>query len=168
MKENEIHVSTEVIKAHKEEVYKFKLPYNASLLEVLQKGAHLASVKLLPNPEKPLDRLHVMLNHHEVGHLIEDIQKPVGEFVEHHHGENHFGIELVLAFRVNTRWGVAPKHELSPRQILELFGMDYQEYTLYSEKSDIPLPLDTMILIVRGMVFEAQKNGKYGGDRHVF
>ncbi len=167
MKENDIHVSTRVIHANDEEEQKFKLPYSAPLLEVLQEGARLAQVTLLPNPEDPLDQLHVMFSHNEVGPPITDLQQQLGDFLKDKHEKNHFGIELVLAFRVNTRWVVAPQPELSPRQILGLLGINYQDYTLYREGSATPLPLDTVIAIERGMVFEAQRDGKYGGFQNV-
>ncbi len=167
MKENDIHVSTRVIHANNDDEQKFKLPYEAPLLDVLQEGARLAQVTLLPNPEEPLDRLHVMLSHNEVGPPITDLQQQLGDFLKKEHEKNHFGIELVLAFRVNTRWVVAPQAELSPRQILELLDINYQDYTLYQEGSATPLPLDTVMAIKRGMVFEAQRDGKYGGFQYV-
>lgn len=159
---HEVHVVTEVIQSNPEE-HKFELPGSAPLLEVLCVGAQRASVQLLPNNEQPLDRLHVMFNHHEVGPAIEDLQQTLRHFLKHDQEKNHFGIELVRAFRVNTRWAVAPQPEMTPHQILDLLGINYQEYTLYKERSATPLPLDTPLIIERGMIFEAQRDGKYGG-----
>lgn len=77
----------------------------------------------------------------------------------------HFGIELVLAFRVNVRWAVAPAPQMTPRQILALpaINLPYEQYTLYLPGSSDPLPLDTPITITRGEALEAQRDGKYGG-----
>lgn len=165
MKEaHEIHVSTQVLQSESEE-QKFKLPESAPLLEVMQVGAQLASVTLLPNGENPLDRLHALLKHDEVGPPIEDLRQALGDFVHDGHGKHHFGIELVRVFRVNTRWGVAPHPEMTPHQILDLLGLNFQEYTLYRPGSATPLPLDTAIPVERGTVFEAQRDGKYGQGR---
>jgi hypothetical protein len=161
-KEREVHVTTILIPDYQAQ-YKFTLPGNAPLLEVLQTGAHLAGKNLLPNPQNPLDRLHIMLSHNNVGPPIEDLQEQIEDFLKHEHEGNHFGIQLVLAFRVNARWAIAPQPELSPRQILDLFGMNYEDYSLYNEGSSDLLPLDIPILITRGKIFEAQRDGKYGG-----
>ena len=78
-----------------------------------------------------------------------------------------FGIELVLAFRVNTRWAVATSSDMTPKQILALpgIGLDYQQYTLYLPGSSDPLPLDKPIHLERGAALEAQRDGKYGEGR---
>jgi hypothetical protein len=162
MKEKAVQVFTKIIHENEEE-QKFKLPEDAILLQVLQEGANLASAALLPNPQDPLDRLHFIRNHDEIGPPI-DLQEELGNFLENEHGKHLFGIELVLSFRVNTRWAISQMPQLTPRQILELFGMNYQEYTLYGAGSTDPLPIDTPITIQRGMPFEAQRDGQYGGE----
>ena len=118
----------------------------------------------LPTEDAPLDRLHNIVKHDQVGPAIENLDQAVGDFVERPGTSKDFGIELVLAFRVNTRWAVAPKPELSPREILALppINLDYQQYSLYLPNSTTLLPLDTAIKIERGMAFEAQRDGKYG------
>lgn len=144
--------------------FRFKLAENAPLLEVLVEGARLAAATLLPNEEQPLDRLHNLLHHDEVGPSLENLEQSLEEFLHGPGATRNFGIELVLAFHVNTRWAVAPSTQLSPRQILELpeIGLSYQDYTLYLPTSTEPLPLDTPITIERGTLLEAQRDGKYG------
>jgi len=165
MKEvHEIHVSTRVLQSESEE-QKFKLPESAPLLEVLQVGARLATVTLLPNSEDPLDKLHALLKHDDVGPPIDDLRQALGNFIHDRDGKHNFGIELVRVFRVNTRWAVAPQPEMTPRQILDLLGLNFQEYTLYRPGSATPLPLETAIPVERGSVFEAQRDGKYGQRR---
>jgi hypothetical protein len=162
-REHEVQVSTQLLAPGAEE-FKFKLPATAALLEVMQRGAELAHVTLLPNEQEPLDRLHNLLKRDEVGPAIEDLDQAVGEFITRPGTTKDFGIELVLAFRVNTRWAVAPAPELSPREILALpqINLDYTQYSLYLPNSIDLLPLDTPIKIERGMAFEAQRDGKYG------
>jgi hypothetical protein len=77
----------------------------------------------------------------------------------------HFGIEFVLAIKINTKWAVATRPHLTPRQLLLEFGFDPTEFTLYRADSASPLPADTPLDLVRGDRFEAQKDGRYGDDR---
>jgi hypothetical protein len=135
---------------------------SAPLIEVMQQWATAAGRTLLPDPETPLDRLHNIVKHDEVGPTIEDLQQPTGEFIKAPHTSHDFGIELVRAYRVNTRWWVAPKESMTPHEILDLAGLNYQEYTLYRDQNATPLPLDTAFPVNRGDVFEAQRDGKYG------
>lgn len=147
---------------------RFQLPDNAALLEVLQEGAKRLLVELLPpSPLKPLDRLHGDLRHGEMGPAIENLDQPLGAYLKEKGTTHDFGIELVLAFRVNTRWAVATAPQMTPRQILALqeINLDYQQYTLYLPGSADPLPLDQPIAITRGLSLEAQRDGKYGGGR---
>ena len=161
--EHEVQVRTQVLAPGAEE-FKFKVLETAPLLEVLQRGAAAAQVPLLPTQDAPLDRLHNILKRDEVGPTIEDLDRTVGEFVRRPGTTKDFGIELVLAFRVNTRWAIAPKAELSPREILALpeINLDYTQYSIYFPNSTELLPLDTPIKIERGMAFEAQRDGRYG------
>lgn len=141
------------------------LDANVALLEVLQEGASAAHVVLLPTASEPLDLLRNFLDQDSLGPPIANLDEPVGEFVRRPHTTKNFGIELVLAFRVNNRWAVAPAAEQTPRQILALpaVNLDPAEYTLYLPGSDHVLPIDTPVIITRGMAFEAQKDGRYGG-----
>lgn len=144
----------------------FKLPANAALIEVLQEGAERLAVRLLPSAEQPLDHLHDVMAQHEVGPTIADLSQPLDVFLEEPGTTHTFGIELVRAFRVNTRWSVAPTAELTPRAILSLprINLDFQNYTLYRPGSVDPLPLDVPVPIERGEAFEAQRDGKYGSE----
>jgi hypothetical protein len=162
-REQEVQVRTEILTPGAEE-FKFKLPETAPLLEVMQRGAALAHATLLPTGDAPLDRLHNILKHDEVGPAIVDLDQAVGEFIRQPRTTKDFGIEIVLSFRVNTRWAVAPKPELSPREILALpeINLDHTQYSLYFPNSTDLLPLDTPIKIERGMAFEAQRDGRYG------
>jgi hypothetical protein len=81
----------------------------AALREVLQEGAQHAGVQLLPAAlEKTLDQLHELSQHGQVGPPITNLDQPLGAYLQEKGTTPHFGIELVLAFRVNTRWAVAP------------------------------------------------------------
>jgi hypothetical protein len=161
---HEVQVTTRVLPAGAEA--RFKLPENAALREVLEEGARRAGVPLLPpSPLMPLDRLHDILKHDQVGPAIDDLDQPLGPYLKEKGATKDFGIELVLAFRVNTRWAVATKPQMTPREILALPGinLDPAQYTLYPPESAKLLPLDDPITITRGMALEAQRDGKYGG-----
>jgi hypothetical protein len=160
---HEVQVTTRLLAPDAEE-FKFKLPDTAPLLEVLQRGTELAHVTLLPTTDAPVDRLRNIFKHDQMGPVIEDLDQAVGEFVTRPGTTKDFGIELVLAFRVNTRWAIAPKPELSPREILALpqINLDYTQYSLYFPNSTELLPLDTPIKIERATAFEAQRDGRYG------
>ncbi len=145
---------------------RFKIPETAPLLQLLKEGARQLGVDLLPPaPQQPLDQLHNLGKHDLVGPAIDDLQQPVGEYLKAKETTKDFGIEMVLAFRVNTRWTVAPKPQMTPREILALpaINLDPSQYTLYASGSANALPLDTPVAITRGMAFEAQRDGKYGG-----
>ncbi len=152
-----------------QETAEFELPSAAPLLEVLQEGAKRLGKTLLPNSEQPLDRLHNIPKHDNVGPPIDDLNQVLGDYLRSKGTSRDFAVELVRAFRVNTRWAVAPKPELSPREILALpaINLDFQQYTLYFPGRSDPLPIDAPIPIERGMSFEAQRDGRYGGGRDV-
>jgi hypothetical protein len=159
---HQVHVTVELL-PHGHQA-KFHLPGNAALLEVLEEGARHLDVHLLPpRPDKPLDQLHD-LSHHHAGPAIENLDQALAAYLKEKGTTPHFGIELVLAFRVNTRWAVAVKPEMTPKEILALPGinLDYQQYTLYLPGSSDPLPLDKPIHLKRGEALEAQRDGKYG------
>ncbi len=141
----------------------FRLASSSPLLDVLQEGAEKAGVTLLPSPNDPLDRLH-NLHAHEVGPAIQDLEQLVGQFLSQPHATHEFAIELVPAFRVNTRWAIAASPTMTPREILALPSINLapQDYTLYAPGSNEPLPLDTSIAVARAAVFEAQRDGRYG------
>lgn len=162
---HELHVTTRLL-PHGHEAH-FHLPANAPLLEVLEEGGKHLHVQLLPPaPQKPLDLLHDLSCEGHAGPPITDLDQALGTYLKEKGTTPHFGIELVLAFRVNTRWAVAPKPDMTPREILALpaIGLDYQQYTLYMPGSNDPLPLDKPIHLKRGEALEAQRDGKYGGQ----
>jgi hypothetical protein len=161
----QVHVTIRLLPAGSEA--KFNLPENASLREVLDEGSQELHLDLLPPaPLEPLDRLHGILKHDEVGPAIANLDQSLGAYLDEKGNTPNFGIELVLAFRVNTRWAVAIGPQMTPKQILALpsINLDYQQYTLYPPGSATPLPLEQAITITRGEAFEAQRDGKYGGQ----
>jgi hypothetical protein len=158
----EIQVTTRLLQPNASE-FRFKLPADDPLLRLMQRGAELAGSSLLPTADAPLDRLH-NIRHGDPGPPIEDLSEPIKEFVTRPGTTKDFGIELVLAFRVNTRWAIAPSEQLTPREILALpqINLDPSQYSLYLANSSDLLPLDAPIHITRGMAFEAQRDGRYG------
>src|SRR5690349_5061134 len=119
MKEHDINVSVRVLPAHRP--FNFRMPGTSSLLEVMQTGAQQADVSLLPPAQTPLDRFHNLGKHQEVGPAITDLDQGLGDYLGIDEHTNDFGLELVRAIRVNTRWEAAPEAQMSPHQILDLF-----------------------------------------------
>lgn len=159
----ELHVTIRLLTGGRE--VSFKEPANAPLLEILLDGArHLGVTLLPPSPAAPLDRLHDFGRHGHVGPAIDDIGQALGAYLKEPGTTPDFGIELVLAFRVNTRWAVATAPQMTPKEILALpaINLPYQEYTLYLPGSNNPLPLNQPITLHRGEALEAQRDGKYG------
>lgn len=136
------------------------IPSHETLLFVLDKGAHAFHVELLPNAEEPLDRLYGFHGDESGPHL--DLQLMLKEHLDAHPASHRFGIELVLAIRINTRWRIASSCEMTPKAILELADLPWEEYTLYRPGEKTALPLEKPIELHRGECFEAQKDGKYG------
>jgi hypothetical protein len=159
----QVHVSARILQDDAE-TFRFSLSRDATLLDLMAEGVRLAGVSLLPSADAPFDQLH-NLRGNDIGPAIEDMDQIVRDFVREPAHSQHFGIRLVLAFRVNTRWAVAPRPQLSPREILALpeIELDYTQYTLYRPGSTEPLPLDEAVTIQRGAAFEAQRDGRYGG-----
>jgi hypothetical protein len=136
-----------------------------TLLEVMDEAARKLDVKLLPNAHAPLDKLLGVYEHHRVGEPL-DLNESVEDFLRQEPKTHHLAIELVLAIEVNTRWGVAPEKEMTPKAILALVGLPWEQYSLYYPADSVdPLPPDTPVKLHRGQRFEAQRDGKYGaGD----
>ena len=138
----------------------------ATLLDIMQLGAERFGVEILPSPTEPWDTLH-SLRHgpSHPGPAIAELDQTLEEYLRHPGTTPDFGIRLELVFRVNTRWDISPSPELTPRQILTLpkIGLDPQDYSLYEVDSSEVLPADKPVKICHGSVFEAQKDGKYGG-----
>jgi hypothetical protein len=143
----------------------FRISPHVTLLEVMAEGARLGGYALLPPNQRPFDRLH-SLNGHEVGPVIDNLEQTLEEYLRHSPGDAHFAVELARTLRVNTRWDVAPKPELTPREVLALprVHLDPAEYSLYLPECTEPLPPDTPVKIERGADFEAQRDGRYGRE----
>lgn len=142
------------------------------LLAAMRNGAVKLDVGLLPpgSDTRPLDLFHWRQRDHSYGAPIEDLDQALWAFLRAHRGPRRFGIELVRAFSVNTKWGVATTPTMSPREILAMpaIHLASQDYSLYRPGSSRELPLDDPIPITRGDHFEAVRDGKYGaeGFRH--
>lgn len=162
MNDHEFQVSTKVL--GQGAVYQVHVAPTEPLLHVLQRGAEVANEPLLPSSSHPLDKLH-NLRGGDVGPAITDLDQPLGQFLRNPEATKDFGIELVLAIRVNAQWRVATATSMAPRQILELFELNPSEYSLYLGQRADPLPVDTAILLKRGEGFEAQRDGKYGENK---
>ena len=155
------HVTVRVLNHGDQKTHRVELSNSALLLDVLLTGAELAGVKLLPPGESPLDRLHVIKDG-KVETAVENLDEPLDQFLGRTGSSHEFGIELLDVFAVNNRWAVAPKPELTPREILPLAGLSYEQFTLYPPHSDHMLALDNPVRVHRGERFEAQRDGKYG------
>lgn len=89
----------------------------------------------------------------------------VGDFLSGEDKTHDFAIELVLAIEINTRWRAAPQKEMTPKAILALAGLPWEQYSLYFPAESVePLPPDTPVKLHRGQRFEAQRDGKYGQE----
>jgi hypothetical protein len=159
-----VEISVELLHDPEHERKHFHVARDARLLEVLDEGAKKLDVKLLPNPEEPLDRLRGVYEHHRAGEPL-SLELTVEEFLRQEPSTHHFAVDLVLAIQINTRWRIAPEKEMTPKAILALAGLAWQEYSLYYPVDSVdPLPPDTPVKLHRGQRFEAQRDGKYGAE----
>lgn len=162
----EVEVSVELLHDLEHEQRHFHVMRDAQLLEVLDEGARKLDVKLLPNPQMPLDKLRGVYENHRVGEPL-NLNITVEDFLRHERRTHHFAVELVLAIQINTRWRVAPEKEMTPKAILALAELSWEEYSLYYPADSVdPLPPDTPVKLHRGQRFEAQRDGKYGEETH--
>lgn len=135
---------------------------DVSLLEVLDEAARKLDVKLLPNTHAPLDQLRGVYEHHHVGDPL-NLALTVADFLHEEPKTHRLAVELVLAIEINTRWRVAPEKEMTPKAILTLAALPWEQYSLYHPVDSVePLPPDTPVKLHRGERFEAQRDGKYG------
>jgi hypothetical protein len=164
MKPDAIHVQVSLLGEKKPA--NLRISPDATIAELLVEAAKGLGASLLPNADRPLDRLHNVGKHDVVGPPLADLEETVGQVLDGEGATHDFALELVRAIRVNTRWAVASAAEMSPRNILGLPGIDLkpEEYTLYRPNSSEPLPLDAEVAVARGDVFEAQRDGRYGGS----
>jgi hypothetical protein len=140
----------------------FKVALVDTLAEVFSKGAEELGVPLLPPaPQTPLDGLRYLMKRHEWSEPIVNLEQPLSLALVQG-VTRHFGIEYKLVIKINTRWGIAPSPRATPRELLTIFGMSPQEFSLYTINGIDPLPPDTPLSLQRGDRFEAQKDGKYG------
>lgn len=140
----------------------FRVSPSDTVLEVMQAIAREFGVLLLPpEPQQPLDQLFCYGRNNQLIGPIDDLSQPIWRIIVRHRSRK-FGLKLLLIIKVNSTWKIASKSSMSPREILDLFGMDYTQYTLYSEKGTDPLPLDSPLALERGECFAALKDGKYG------
>ena len=161
---HEVEVSVEKFHGPDHERRHFRMPREATLLEVLDRGASELGEHLLPNPEKPLDKLRGVYKDHETGEPL-NLELTLGEFLREEPRTHLFAVELVLAIQINTRWRIAPEREMTPKQILTLADLPWQEYSLYYPCDSVdPLPPETPVKLHRGERFEAQRDGKYGDE----
>ena len=143
------------------EVYEVRLDKKATLLELLEATIARAGETLIYSNEQPLDTLH-NLDRKGVSPAIEMLDEPVDDYLRKPHTSKDFGVKLVRAIKVNREWRVAPMETMTPTEILGLFNLD-ASYGLYQPNQPNALSPDTPIPVTRGLVFEAQRSGAYGG-----
>lgn len=138
------------------------------LLSLIRQGAAQLGVALLPPgaDARPLDQLRWLQPDGTYTPSIEDLDQALWTFLRVHRGSRRFGIQLVAAFSVNTRWATATAPAMSPREILALpaVNLPFQDYSLYRPGSQQELSLDEPIPIHRSDHFEAVRDGKYGAS----
>jgi hypothetical protein len=136
-----------------------------SLLTMMRQGAAALGMSLLPpaTDVRPLDLLRWLERNGSYSPAISDLDQALWTFLRAPRGPRRFGIELVRAFSVNTKWAVGLP-TMSPREILALpqINLPFQEYSLYRPGSSRELPLDEQMSITRRDHFEAVRDGKYG------
>jgi hypothetical protein len=163
---HEIEFLVEVLHHHDHEPKHIRVKSHATMLEVMDEAARRLDVKLLPDPDAPLDRLRGVYEHHRVGEPL-GLNETVEDFLRQEPKTHHLGIELVLAIEVNTRWRIASEEEMTPKAILALVGLPWEQYSLYHPADSVdPLPPDTPVKLHRGQRFEAQRDGKYGAEAY--
>ncbi len=157
------HVHLKVHMLPNGEFRAMKVQMDIIMRELMSKIAKEFGEKLLPPPPMvPLDRLFCYGRHNELVGPITDLSMTLGRALLQYRCKRKFGLELVRSIKVNATWKVAPEEIMTPSEILDLFGMDYKEYTIYLPDSQDPLPLHVGLNIKRGECFEAIKDGRYG------
>lgn len=144
---------------------KFKASLTDTLLAVFQEGAEQLGKPLLPPGSK--DTLDLLRCRERHGAGWSDPITGLDRLLWLALAQGctrHFGIEYVLAVKINTKWAVAPSPTMTPRKLLTSFGFDPSQFSLYAPDSTEPLPPDTPISLHRGDMFEAQKDDRYGAS----
>ncbi|MDQ6857487.1 MAG: hypothetical protein M3Z65_00655 [Chloroflexota bacterium] len=158
---DELEITSRLLPDHS--AFELELNRDDTLENIVDETLRHENVELpAPKPEHPLDQLYGIGADGHAGPVIPDLAIPLWQYLRQPHTTRSFGVELVLAIRVNKRWRIAPEPSLTPRAILQLFDLNGTEYSLYMPDQTNPLPPDTAISLKRGEVFEAQKDGKYG------
>lgn len=141
----------------------FKALLTDSLREVFERGAQALGKPLLPPAGAiPLDLLRCRERAGQGwSDPITNLEQPLWLALAGR-CSRHFGIEYVLAVKINTKWGIAPSPNATPRELLTSFGFDPSQFSLYKANSSDLLPPDTPLDLKRGDEFEAQKDGRYG------
>jgi hypothetical protein len=136
-----------------------------TLREVFARGARELGKELLPpGSVTPLDTLHC--RERKGGGWSEpltNLDRPLWLALAQGCTRG-LGIDYKLVVKINTKWGVAPAVNATPRTLLEAFGFSPNEFSLYAIDSTTPLPPDTPLALKRGQTFEAQKDGQYGAS----
>ena len=157
-----VEFRVEVLNHPDHEPKHLRVKEDATLLEVLDEAARKLDVKLLPTAHAPLDHLRGVYEHHHVGDPL-NLKLTVADFLAEAPKTHRLSLELVLAIEINTRWRIAPEKEMTPKAILTLAGLPWEEYSLYHPVDSVePLLPDTPVKLHRGERFEAQRDGKYG------
>ncbi|MBF0570812.1 MAG: hypothetical protein HQL12_02960 [Candidatus Omnitrophica bacterium] len=170
----------EILKISEQEILGLKIPFKVNILpndefkvivinlsdsvkEVMNIIAQEFHQKLLPpEPEQPLDQLFYYDRHNNIMGPIVDLAAPIWRVITQHHARLKLSLKLSLSIQVNANWKIAPKEEMTPRAILQLFDLDAAQYSLYHLDGSEPLPIDTLVKLHRGERFVALKDGKYG------
>jgi hypothetical protein len=157
----ELHIKACLLPENEFRIIRAKL--TDTLRQIMEKIAAKFDVVLLPpSPQDPYDQLFCYDRHDNLVGPLTELSLPLWRLLIQYHCKLKLGLKLLLSFKVNTTWIIAPKSQMTPREILGLCGMDYTQYTLYLPDSADPLPLDEVMTITRGDYFEALKDGKYG------
>lgn len=141
---------------------KIKAKLTDTLGQVFSEAAGALREPLLPpTPDTPFDVLRARLQRGGWSKPVMNLEEPL--WVALGRGfTRHFAIEYKLIVKINSRWGIAPAENATPRQLLAAFDMDASEFTLYPVDGNVEFPVDVPLSIKRGDRFEAQKDGKYG------
>jgi hypothetical protein len=159
----DLHVSLSVQKLPSGHATHFHAHLGDPLLRVYEKAAEaLHELLLPPAPSPPLDLLRYRSREGEWRPPLSSLETPLWEALADGM-TRHLGIDYQLIVRINTKWGVAPSPQMTPRELLTAFGFDPAQFSLYRHDSSEPLPPDTPLHLQRGEHFEAQKDGRYGG-----
>jgi Prokaryotic E2 family E len=138
----------------------FKAALTDTLREVFEHGAQELGKPLLPSSSMPLDTLHYR-KRGDWSESLTGFDRPLWLALAQG-STRRLGIDYKLVVKINTKWGIAPLADATPRTLLEAFGFSPNEFSLYAMDSAEPLPPDTPLALQRGQTFEAQKDGRYG------